>query len=184
MSSCDCFTLLTKMSASALGVLVRRFRAEFIPVGARFSFPSWLSWVASLEGGSHCEPNGNQRQPRGHPLGEAGGPEEAGVHLCTLCCFSCVLLSPHEKPAAGWLPGSRSSGDLHNELTPRPCDSRAGHFKELCSVPCFPFLFLCLIFNTQSQKEGGREGRRTGGKELSHSNQSVKRRKWSGSEHK
>ena len=81
-------------------------------------------------------------------------------------------------------------GDLHNELTPRPCDSRAGHFKELCLVPCFPFLFLCLIFNTVTKRgrEGGREGRREGGLEggsfLSYSNQSVKRRKWSGSEHK
>lgn len=55
-------------------------------------------------------------------------------------------------------------GDLHNELTPRPCDSRAGHFKELCSVPCFPFPFLCLIFNTVTKRgrEGGKEGWREG----------------------
>ena len=91
--------------------LVRRFRGGVNPCGLTHSlpFPSWLScdlirgWVSLW----------SQVEIRGRPedtlWGEAGGPEESGVHVCTLCCFSCVLLSPHEKPSAGWLPGSRSS---------------------------------------------------------------------------
>lgn len=68
-------------------------------------------------------------------------------------------------------------GDLNNELTPRPCDSRAGHFEELFSGPCFLFV------SVWSQKEGGREGRRAGVRELSYSNEIIKRWKWSGSKH-
>lgn len=56
--------------------------------------------------------------------------------------------------------------DLNNELTPVHCDSKAGHFQEPFSVPCFLFLFLCIIFSmvTKIDRERGKGRRRRRGR--------------------
>lgn len=70
-------------------------------------------------------------------------------------------------------------GDLNNELTPVPCDSRAGHFKELFAVPRFPFLSTPMHDFQYSHKERGE-----GGRFLKYGNEIIKRWKWFGNKEK
>ena len=48
-------------------------------------------------------------------------------------------------------------GDLNNELTPRPCDSRAGHFEEPRSR-FQGFAFSLFQNGHKKREEGGEEG--------------------------